>query len=104
MAPRARRDNEDANARLGGDQSKIIADRDRWPGYVAHGSGDHAALIGVSDDGEPQQQAALRKALETAPTPTAPASKLPVNGRNYANGEEVKFGFVRRGGQSRQGR
>lgn len=102
--PRVSASKNEAARELGSDTSQIIRDRDKWPSYVEHGSQAHAHLLGIEENGDPQQQAALRQALATAPEPSAPVSKVPVSPHNYANGEEVKFGFVIRTHRGRRTR
>jgi len=65
--------------------------------YVAHGSAEHEALLGVATPGmseEPSVVAARAEQLEVAPTVST--KRMPVNRKTYARDEEIMDGWSRK--------
>lgn len=86
-----------------------------WRGYIAHGSKEHAAFLGLgteelsdeavkTDPVAARERARLERQLKTKPSPASTLErKLPVMRENYAptdrdgRGDEIIDGWTRKG-------
>lgn len=77
----------------------VELDPKKRPDYIARGSDQHKALLGLSGNMRmsADEQAAREEALAaTKPEPSAGPEKLPVNRQNYDRDEVVFDGWARR--------
>jgi hypothetical protein len=85
-------------------QNEMTSEFSARPDYIAFGSEQHRALLGLDDELlRAKERAAKEKQLAMMPAPSAPAHKRPVTEQNYMPttryeyGDEVVDGWTRIG-------